>query len=143
MKSHFLIGLLLISICSFGQTRLQWGETSIHYTSRDTAYIADTDTLEFIVPDIPNEDFTWVYGVNYGEIDSTTVMLYIQGSIQRLGWVTISDTIIIDSTSTDRVYYLTGNKSPYPQMKFIMKRDTVEDIREGWIKDVFYIRESK
>lgn len=141
MKKLLLIGLFLISICSFGQ-RMHWGENTIHYTTHDTAFLADTDTLETINLIMPNENFTWVYGINYGEIDSTTTLLYIQASIPTMGWVSITDTITIDSTSTDRVYYLTGDKPKYEDIKFVMERDTVEDIIEGWIKDIFYIRES-
>jgi len=140
MKQILLIGILLISICSFGQ-RMQWGENAIHFTSHDTAYLADTDTLETINLAMPNDNFTWVYGINYGDIDSTTTLLYIQGSIPGMSWVSITDTITIDSTSTEAVYYLTGDKSKYEEIKFMMERDTVETIIEGWIKDVFYIRE--
>lgn len=140
MKRLLLITtIFLISICSFGQ-RMQWGENTIHYTIHDTAYLADTDTLETINLDMPNGNFTWVYGVNYGDIDSTTTLLYIQASIPTMGWVSITDTITIDSTSTERVYYLTGDKPKYSDIKFMMERDTVETVIDGWIKDVFYIR---
>ena len=55
--------------------------------------------------------------------------------------VTIGDTVTLDSNSTERVYYITGTTIPYPDIKFMMRRDTVEDVIDGWIKTGVYIKQ--
>ena len=139
MKKVILTSLVLILyICSFGQTNLQWGYTPLH----DSIFF-DTDTLYQTNIDISNNDqFTYVYGVDYGDIDSNTILLYIQASIPSYGWTTISDTIVIDSTTTGRAKYLTGTTPPYPEMKFIIESDAVGDTIEGWVKDILYTKKT-
>ena len=137
MKQITIAILLLISIISFGQNkRFDWGDMILH----DTLALADSDTLEYLVVEPPDDQYTWVYGLNYGDFDSTTLIICMQASMPTMGWVTISDTLTIDSTNTDRVYYWTGTSTYYPQFKFVYERDTVEDIREGWIRDIYYTR---
>lgn len=127
--------IILIYVCSFGQT-FQWGYNSIF----DSLYLEDSDTLEQFNLDPSTKDFDWVYGINYGDIDSSEVLLYIQGSIPGFGWVTISDTVTLDSTNTERVFYITGDTPNYPSLKFIMERDEVDTTLDGWIKTGWYTR---
>jgi hypothetical protein len=135
MKKLIFIILFLISICSFGQT-FQHGYNSIF----DSLYIEDSDTLEQVTLELPNYAFTYVYGINYGSIDSSTILLYIQASIPSMGWTTISDTVTLDSTSTATYYYLTGTTPPYPDIKLMMERDTVEYVLDGWVKTILFTR---
>ena len=137
MKRLILISLLLfLYICSYSQL-LRWNYNPIY----DSLYLTDSDTLETVSFENRKEKLTYVYGINYGDIDSTTVQLYIQGSISSFGWVTIGDTVTLDSNSTERVYYITGTTIPYPDIKFMMRRDTVEDVIDGWIKTGVYIKQ--
>lgn len=134
-KAIITISIILLYICSYSQT-LQYGYNNIY----DSLKLVNSDTLNQVNYVLPDKQFTWVYGINYGDIDSTTIQIFVQASIPSLGWVTISDTATIDSTSTARSYYLTGTTPPYPEIKLITKRDTTEIVREGWIKEIFFTR---
>ena len=134
-KLILILGIFLISIYSFGQT-FQYGYNGIF----DSLYIEDSDTLNQVNLSLPNHAFSYVYGINYGSIDSITILNYIQASIPGMGWITISDTVTLDSNSTTSVYYLTGTTPSYPEIKFIMERDTVESVLNGWIKTILFTR---
>ena len=82
MKRLILISLLLfLYICSYSQL-LRWNYRPIY----DSLYLTDSDTLETVSFENRKEKLTYVYGINYGDIDSTTIQLYIQGSIPSFGW---------------------------------------------------------
>jgi len=105
-------------------------------------YLSNSDTLNYVTVSSPTRDFDWIYGINYGDIDSTELLLYIQGSIASFGWETFTDTITIDSNSTERVFYLKGNTPDYPDLKFIFERDNIEDTLDGWIRTGWYTRKT-
>lgn len=139
MKKLIIIPFLLVSILGFNQNvNFQYGYNAIF----DTVYLIDSDTLNQVNISPPTRDFDWLYAVNYGDIDSTEVLLYIQGSIAGYGWETFTDTVTLDSNSTERVFYLKGDTPDYPDLKFIFERDKVDTTLDGWIRTGWYTRKT-